>query len=170
MVVAADDVRDPVEPVLDRRGEVVGRAAVRAQEDEVLELLVRDLDATEDGVVEARHALVGHPEADRALVLVGAAGLEEALRLRLAELEPVELERDRAVPVEAEPAERVLDLVGRLGDLAARVGVLDPQPELAALVAREEPVEERRPDVADAARTPVGKLGGHARTRVMPVS
>ena len=36
-----------------------------------------------------------------------------------------------------------------LGDLAARVRVLDPQQELAALVPREEPVEERRADAAD---------------------
>ena len=55
----------------------------------------------------------------------------------------------RPVPVEAEPAEGVLDLVDRLRDLAQRVGVLDPEPELAALVAREEPVEEGGVDAAD---------------------
>ena len=70
-------------------------------------------------------------------------------RLLAAALHPVELERDLAVPVEAEPAKRLLDLLGRLGDLAARVGVLDPQAELAAFVAREEPVEERRVDSSD---------------------
>jgi hypothetical protein len=37
----------------------------------------------------------------------------------------------------------------RLLDLAARVGVLDPEAELAALVAREQPVEEARVDEAD---------------------
>ena len=70
-------------------------------------------------------------------------------------LHAVELEGDLAVPVEAEPAQRLLDLLGRLGDLAARIGVLDPQPELAALVAGEEPVEERgvdTPDVEEAGR------------------
>ena len=70
-------------------------------------------------------------------------------RLLAAVLHPVELERDRAVPVEAEPAQRLLNLVDRLGDLAARVGVLDPQAELAALVTGEEPVEERRVYPAD---------------------
>src|SRR5205085_2488368 len=45
--------------------------------------------------------------------------------------------------------QRLLDLLRRLCDLAARVGVLDPEPELAALVTREEPVEERRVDVPD---------------------
>ena len=69
--------------------------------------------------------------------------------LLAAALHAVELEGDLAVPVHAEPAERLLDLPGRLGDLAARVRVLDPQPELAAFVAREEPVEERRVDVPD---------------------
>ena len=64
-------------------------------------------------------------------------------------VEPVELEGHRAVPVEPEPAQRVLDLVDRLRDLAARVRVLDAQPELAAVVAREEPVEEERAHAAD---------------------
>jgi hypothetical protein len=61
----------------------------------------------------------------------------------------VELELDLAVPVEPEPPERPLDLFDRLLDLAARVRVLDPKEKLAALVAREEPVEERRADAAD---------------------
>src|SRR5207249_9383491 len=48
-----------------------------------------------------------------------------------------------------EPPQRALDLLGRLLDLAARVGVLDPQQALAALVAREQPVEEEGADPAD---------------------
>ena len=78
-----------------------------------------------------------------------SALVEQALRLLAAALHAVELEGELAVPVEPEPAERLLDLVGRLGDLAARVRVLDAQAELAALVAREEPVEERRVDASD---------------------
>ena len=82
-------------------------------------------------------------------------------------LHPVELECDLAVPVEAEPAERLLDLLCRLGHLAAGVGVLDPQPELASLVAGEQPVEERRVDVPDV-EEPVGlgakrTIGGMVR-------
>ena len=46
VIVAAQDVRDPVQPVFDRRGEVVGRPSVGAEDDEVLDLLVRVLDAT----------------------------------------------------------------------------------------------------------------------------
>ena len=71
------------------------------------------------------------------------------MRLRLAPLEPVELERHVAVPLEPEPAQRALDLLRGLGHLAPGVGVLDPQEELTPLVAREEPVEERRAHVAD---------------------
>ena len=73
---------------------------------------------------------------------------------------PVELEGERAVPVEPEPAERVLDLVDRLRHLAARVGVLDPEAELAALMPREEPVEEERAHAADVEET--GRAGSHA--------
>ncbi len=106
------------------------------------------LDRPEHEVVPRRHALVGHAEADSAVVHERSAFLDEAMRLRLAALEPVELERHFAVPLEPQPAQRALDLLGGLGHLAAGVGVLDPQQELAAIVAREEPVEERRADVA----------------------
>ena len=69
--------------------------------------------------------------------------------------------RDRPVPVDPEPLQRALDLLGRLGDLAARVGVLDPQQALAALVAAgEEPVEEERAHPADVEEP--GRARGHA--------
>ena len=160
VVLAADDVRDPVPDVLHRRGEVVGRPAVGADEHEVLDRLVRDLDAVADDVVPARRPLVRHPEPDRALVLVRLAVGHELVGDAPAVVHPVELEGVRPVPVEAEPAERVLDLVDRLRDLARGVGVLDPQPELPALVAREEPVEERGADVADVEEP--GRAGSHA--------
>ena len=135
---------------------------VRAEDDEVLDRLVLHLDRPEHEVVPRRHALVGHAEADSAVVHVRSAFLDEPLRLRLAALELVELERHFAVPLEPQPAQRLLDLLGGLGHLAPGVGVLDPQQELAALVAREEPVEERRADVPTC-RNPVGL--GAMRTR-----
>src|SRR5581483_10805913 len=101
---------------------------------EVLEALVRELDAPAHGVLPRRRALVRHPEADRALVLVRLAVGDELLGDAPAVVHAVELERRLAVPVEAEPAKRLLDLVERLRDLAARVGVLDAEPELAAVV------------------------------------
>ncbi len=67
---------------------------------------------------------------------------------------------DRAVPVEAEPAQRLLDLVDRLRHLAARVRVLDPEPELAAVVAREQPVEEEGAHAADVQEA--GRARSHA--------
>ena len=160
VVVAADDVRDPVEPVLDRRGEVVRRSAVRAHQDEILELLVRELDPPLDRVVPAGRALVRHAEADRAFVLVRGPFGDEPARLCLAALDPVELEGRRAVPVDAEPGERALDLLDRFGDLAARVSVLDPQQALAAATAREEPVEEEGANAADVEEP--GRARGHA--------
>ena len=50
-------------------------------------------------------------------------------------------------------SERALDLLRRLDDLAARVGVLDPQQALAAATAREQPVEEERVHAADVEET-----------------
>ena len=100
------------------------------------------------------------------------ARLDEPPRFFRAARHPVELEA-QPVPVEPEPRERALDLLGRAFDLAAHVGVLDPQQTLAALLAREEPVEQeraRRPDVEEAGRATApcghGRPGGAYRSRV----
>ena len=152
----------PIVHVLDGRCEVVGRPAVGAHDHEVLELLARELDAAADGVVPGRHALVRHPEADRAVVLVRLARLDEPGGQLAAPLHRVELEGDGPVPVDADPFERSLDLLGRLGHLAARVGVLDPQQALAAATAGEEPVEEKRVDATDVEEP--GRARCHADT------
>ena len=64
--------------------------------------------------------------------------------------------------------ERALDLLDRLRDLAARVGVLDPEQALAAAPAGEEPVEEERAHAADVeeagrarSHADAGRHGGH---------
>src|SRR5207248_1915689 len=72
----------------------------------------------------------------------------------------VELERDRAVPVEAQPEQRPLDLLGRLRHLATRVRVFDPQQAFTAALPREQPVEEEGPDTADVEEA--GGARGHA--------
>ena len=102
----------------------------------------------------------GMPEADRALVHVRLALRDEPLGEVARLVHPVELEGDRPVPVDPEPAQRLLDLLDRLGDLAARVGVLDPQQALAALLAREQPVEEERAHAADVEEA--GRARSHA--------
>jgi hypothetical protein len=103
-----------------------------------------------------------HAKANRALVLVRFPLLDQAARDGGTVLQPVELEGDLAVPVEPEPAKRILDLLGRLLHLAVRVGVLDPQPKFPALVPGEQPVEERRPDVPDVEEA--GRARSHADT------
>jgi len=152
------DMRNPVEPVLHGRGEVVGRAPVGPHGDQIFELLARNLDVPADEVLPGRRALVGHPDPDRALVLIGRPLGDEPLRLLLAPLHALELVRDVAVPVEPEPAKGFHDLLGRLCDLAARVRVLDPQAELAALVPGVQPVEERCVNASD-----VQEAGGAGR-------
>ena len=72
----------------------------------------------------------------------------------------IELKRHLAVPVEPEPGQGVADLLDSVRDLAARVRVLDPEAELASLVTREEPVEQRRANAPDVERP--GRARGHA--------
>ena len=87
--------------------------------------------------------LLGHVAA------IGGAALEQPVgdlgvarpELRLVIFVPV--------PIEAEPAHPVEDRVDRLLGRARLVGVLDPQQELAAVVAGEQPVEQRRARAAD---------------------
>ena len=149
VVVSADHVCDAVPDVLHRRREVVRRTAVGADHDEVLELGVRELDASANHVVPRRRPLVRHPKADRALVLVRLPLGDEPPGELAAVVHPVELEGVVAVPVEPEPTQGRLDLVDRLRDLTARVGVLDPQLELPAVVPGVQPVEDGRPNTAD---------------------
>src|SRR4029079_13896238 len=100
-----------------------------------------------------RSALAWHANANRTLVLVGRALVDETPRLLLRALHDVQMEGRLAVPPDAEPAKRPPDLVDGLLDLAVCVGVLDAQEALAAAPAREEPVEEERPDPADVQKT-----------------
>ena len=51
--------------------------------------------------------------------------------------------------MDAEPAEAVEDRLQRLGAVALGVGVVDAQDELAAVPAREQPVEQGGADAAD---------------------
>ena len=88
-----------------------------------------------DGVVPADHALLRHANADRAVVLVCLPLRHETAGLGLAALDPIELEARVAVPLDPEPAQGALDLLHRVGDLPARVGVLDPQQALASVPA-----------------------------------
>ena len=104
VVVAADHVGDPVEPVVDGVGEVVGRAAVRAHEHEVLELVRRELDRPLDSVLPADRALVGHADPDRALILVRRPLGDEAPGLLAGALGRIELEARVPVPLDPEPA------------------------------------------------------------------
>ena len=79
VVLAADHVCDLVEHVVDRRDEVVGRPAVRADDHEVGEQLVPELDLAADGVVPGDRPLLRLAEPDRALVLVRLALRDELL-------------------------------------------------------------------------------------------
>src|SRR5690606_7272311 len=89
---------------------------------------------------------------------VGPALLEEPVGGGPVGVKVVGLEHDVAVPVDAEPAQRVEDVVDELGAGPLAVGVLDPQEHLAAEAAGLQPVEQRGPGVPD-----VQEAGGGRR-------
>ncbi len=159
--VGADE--DPVVelPVLERDGPV----------DEIVHhgrALVRDAQAqraggeaavtTAAGVAERLLARLGRlalgvQRLGRAVAVVRAAALQQALRMRAIDVEalglPVARRRRPLVPVEPEPPQGVDDEVDVLVGRARLVGVLDPQDEHATVMPREQPVEQRRPRPAD---------------------
>ena len=204
-VLAAQDVGDLHQRVVDRVDERVQRGAVGADDAVVRHVLRGEGQLAADQVREGDR-LVGHPEADdrgAALGLVlrdllggqvaavavvagglagGAGGLAAGVQLLLGAVAVVrvtrvqELARDvlvdvhalrlavrrvRAadlgalVPVEAQPAHRVEQLVVRLLGVAGRVGVLDAEDERALVVPGERPVEQGGADQAH-----VGVTGG----------
>ena len=93
----------------------------------------------------------------RGVVAVGVAAGEQLVDGRLVARAALRLEVGRVraadlgpfVPVDAQPAEAVEDRRQRRLDVALLVGVVDAQDELAAVPAREQPVEQRRAHAAD---------------------
>ena len=61
MIVAADDVGDAHVMVVDHHRQHVGRRAVRAEQDEIVDLGIGDGDAALDQVVDRRLALAAAP-------------------------------------------------------------------------------------------------------------
>ena len=148
VVLAAHDLRDAHVAVVDRDREVVERAAVGAADHEVVDRRVREADVAADLVVDDGLALVRHPQAHRALVLVGVPAGEQLLDRRGVRRGPLGLRDRPLVPVELEPAQGVEDLLHVLRGRALAVGVLDAQDELAARAPREQPVVQCRPRAA----------------------
>ena len=110
--------------------------------------------------------LVGETHGERGQPCAGQLRLgEDQLRLTLSAVDGIDrlldlhevltlvcskaVQTEPHLPLDPEPAKRPLDLLRRLGHLAGGVGVLDAEQALAAAPAREEPVEEERPDAAD---------------------
>ena len=79
----------------------------------------------------------------------GVAGGDHAVHRRPMQVGPGMLEHRLAVPVEAEPLQAVEDHLDAVGRGAFPIGVLDAQEELSSLMPGIEPVEQRRPGVAN---------------------
>ena len=93
----------------------------------------------------------------RTVALVRFVLCQQPVSVRLVQLEPLRLHvRPEGtadirpfVPVQAEPAQGREERLDAAFDITLLVGVLDAQDELTAVVPRQQPVVERRADVAD---------------------
>ena len=174
VVVAADDVRHPLVDVIDDVRDVEDRRTVGADDREVLDVLRLLRHVALDDVVELDRALLGHLEhrddaslavAGGLLDLVGVAGGEQLVHDLEMALDVLGLVEDLLVIVEAEPLHALEQDLDRLGRGALEVRILDAQEELAAGVAREQPVVDRRADVADMDLTRRGRSETNANVR-----
>src|SRR5580658_8327533 len=84
----------------------------------------------------------------RAVARIQGARLPEGLDRDAVLLEPARLKDWALVGTHSEPGERGDDPVDPLGPAPLRIGVLDAEHERAALLAGEQPVEERGPGTA----------------------
>ncbi len=193
VVVAAHHLGDPHLGVVDGDREVVEDRAVAAGDHEVVVAGVGEGDLAADQVLDHGLALVGDPQPDRRARLLARRCRGSRARRRARPSRPRRpwrsprrgrRRRTRAAaparPRGARPARpgrsgpssqssssqrsasRICSTFS--GGRALAVGVLDPQHQLAALVARREPVVECRPRSADVQRT--GRRGGESETGV----
>ena len=189
MVVAADDVGDAHVMIVDHDRQHVGRRAVRAQQDEIVDLGIGDGDPALDQVVDRGFAFARRLDADDVglAVLLRARRRSRAIRCRCGTggARPAPSRAARPAPRASgssdrrrraraararlrrgasrtatgnrarrrrsmpEPVEPVEDRVDRRLGRAGLVGVLDPQQIFAAVVAGEQPVEQRGAGAAD---------------------
>ena len=171
--MAADDVVEgdaPLpDPEADDRPTTVGLAGAS--------LGGREVGAAADVVRRLMGGLLGRAVGGqllgRAVAVVGLVLAEQPLGGLRVERQPLHLairpERTAGgqaghlwplVPLEAQPVQPVEDVALELDRRAGHVGVLEPQHERAAHVAREEEVEERRPRRPDVQRA--GRAGRDA--------
>ena len=101
MIVAANDLRHPHVVIIDDDGEHVGRIAVRAQEHEIVEILVGEDDLALHLVVDDCFALLGGAQADH--------GLDARRRLRRIAVAPAAVVTHR-LALEARLVAHVLQL------------------------------------------------------------
>jgi hypothetical protein len=177
VVLAADDVRDLHLDVVHDVHEMEHRVAVGAEDHEVLVLLPLDpaanpvvdddrrglhlLDLLLAVIIEDLVALAEQLEPDGAVLLVGAAAVEELLLVALVDVAALALavgtvvaaavlaENRALVPVHPEPVQALVDQVEEGLAVARLIRVLDAQDERAAGVAGIKPVEQRRAGAAD---------------------
>ena len=181
MLDAANDVGHAHVVIIDHHGEIVDRRAVRAQDNDVLEILVLEHDAALDHVLDHGLALARGLEADdglnagrgfggiavapgaqhherrllglglgahrgqivgREIALVGLSHCQQLARDLGVAARPAELRHDLVVPLQAKPFQAVEDGVDGFRGVAGAVGILDAQQELAAAMARIQPVKQ----------------------------
>ena len=166
VVLAAHDVGDLHLDVVHHMGEVEDVAAIRPPDRHVRFFGRCEIHITAHHV-RHRDGHAAELEADRSVLLhIGATRCFELCqilvidRLALAlEIRAVVASRLRPlIPVEPEPSQPLRDRLHRRRRVARLIGILDAQNERSAVLASQQPVEQRR-----ARATDVKKAGGRGR-------
>jgi hypothetical protein len=185
VILATDHVGDALVQVVDRDCEVVEHGAVGAGDHRIVHVRVREADLAAHQIVEAGMAVIRHPEPNRATLLrlsakatlgavallvglhviragvrvVGVAGGQQLAQRLLVTGRIANLGDRSLVPTQAEPGQRVENLIDVGLGRALAIGIFDPQHERAGITlpvlgrtVREQPVVERRPSTADMKR------------------
>ncbi len=158
-VLAPNGVGDSHVGVVDCVSQEEHGRAVRAPDDEVLEVVGRERDLTAHDVLELHCLPRRHPEPHsqaigyRGALDLGVVGVaqvgetpsEEIIDDLAVAVEALRLVEGSLVPVEAQPLEFCQEALCQFGAVAFGVGVLDTQHVGATCRAGEQPVEQGRP-------------------------
>src|ERR1700722_18321245 len=165
MVLASDDVRNFHFEVVDNIYKMEDPRTVRTSNSHVwLHAAVEFDPATHHVIDDDRFA--GRAETNGSLILINDILIVKQIQVILVDGIPFTLKIGTVlaahprsfIPLQTEPPQSLVNYLDRLMSLPVLIGILDPQEKRSLVVAREKPIEQRRPRTSN-----VHEAGGRGR-------